>query len=206
MKKFLYLEKYNLLTKQTKYSCSIFLRSEAEKMIRETHLSSQLTYVLHLQDWTCRERTATEKRQKNCGEMLCKGGTCTSGDWGIQGDEYVLWWYRKMLPTLWCSLWHGLIWSLVCTAPLCQQGPWVPSTSLTGPCFLAEEDPLSGHRDHIATYSKMSMQALGWRTKGTEQVLKHLQSRDMIDYLSKYTEVASYEVLQHSDRKSQLRY
>lgn len=131
-KKFLYLEKYNLLTKQTKYSCLILHRSKAEKTIRATHLSSQLIYVLHLQDWTCSERTMTEKRHKTHGEMLSKsstGGTCTRRDWGIQGAEYVLWWHRKMLPTLWCSLWHGLIWSLVCKAPLCQEGPWVPSTS-----------------------------------------------------------------------------
>lgn len=52
----------------------------------------------------------------------------------------------------------------------------------------------------------MPMQPLGWRNKGIEQVLKYLQSRDMIDYLYKYTEVATYKVLPHNDKKGQLRY
>jgi len=42
MKNTLYLEKYKLLTKQTKFSCSYLHRSEAENTIRATHMSSQL--------------------------------------------------------------------------------------------------------------------------------------------------------------------
>lgn len=51
--------------------------------------------------------------------------------------------------------------------------------------IVLREGPLSGHRDHRETSSKMPMQPLGWRNKGVEQALKHLQSRDMIDYCPK---------------------
>lgn len=45
MKKFLYLEKYKLLTKQAKFSCSSLQRNEAENIVGAAHKSSRLTHV-----------------------------------------------------------------------------------------------------------------------------------------------------------------
>lgn len=71
-------------------------------------------------------------------------------------------------------------------------GPLFPCRERLGSFFsVLKENPLSGHRDHIATSSKMPMQPLAWKNKRIEQILKHLQSEDMIDYLSKYTKVAT---------------
>lgn len=121
-----------------------------------------------------------------------------------------------------CSL--ALTWSLVCTAILAHlparrghgrtpahHGPLFPCrethTQRLGRLFsVLQQDPLSGHRDHVAAYSKMPMQPLGWRHNGEEQWQKQLESRHMTDYLPKYSKVANYEVLQHSNIKSQPRY
>lgn len=229
MKNFLYLEKYKLLTKQTKSSCSNLHRSEAENMIRATHMSSQLAGLgVHLQDWTCGERTVTEKGQQSHGEMLCKvptGGTCTRKDWATseacrelnislddRGRSYDA--LRSM----------ALIWSLVCTAIVAllparrghgctpaYHGPLFPCrethTQKLGRLFnVHQQDPLSGHGDRTATYTRTSMQPLGWRCNGEEQWQKQLESRDVTDCLRKYSEVAYYKVIQHSNVRSQSRY
>lgn len=121
-----------------------------------------------------------------------------------------------------CSM--ALIWSLVCTAIIAylparrghgctaaHHGPLFPcrethTQGLERLICVLQQDPLSGHRDHIATYSKMPTQSLGWRYDGEKRWQKQLESRAKTDYLPKYSDVAYYEVLQHSKMGSQPRY
>lgn len=117
----------------------------------------------------------------------------------VQGDVT----YTVMLSVAW----PDLVSRVHCTSPA---HPWA-LVSRQGNSHRKAGKPLkcTQRRSIVWTqrpYSKMPMQPLGWRYKGIEQVLKHPECRDMIGYLSKYTEVASYKVLQHSDKKSQPRY
>lgn len=163
--------------------------------------------------------------------MLCKGPTgctCTRRNWDTSQACGEL--NMSLDGTGRCHL-HcdalysmALIWSLVCTAIIAylparrERGCTPAHHGLLFPCrethtqrlgrlfTVLQQDPLSGHRHHTATYFKMPMQPLGWRYNGEEQWQKQLESRDLTDYLPKYSEVAYYKVLQHSNVKSQPRY
>lgn len=156
--------------------------------------------------------------------MFCKGptgGTCTRRHWTT--SEVCRELDMSLDATGWCYL-HcdalcnmALIWCLVCTVVLAclparrghTSSPWALVSfqgnlhTKAGKAFqYAPKGPSSGHRGHWATCSKMPVQPLGGRYNGEEH-WKHLEYRDMTDCLPKYSEVAYYKVLQHSNMKSQ---